>query len=196
MKELEDLINYILKMYENTNNLWKKDKLHYSFNMKKTMVCDVYNNTELLTNILYYREFLLSNNIDTHMNNLSQKIEARIKNKNSIQYKVESYTKTHENGNIPLNKCLNDIFGIRIIIEEQITQKEIMDWIKEKYPKLKCINSNKLDYRAIHIYFGKGNNSLFQWELQIWLKENKENNYKSHGIYKQDYIKWENERGE
>ena len=195
MKELENLINIILKIFENTNILWKNDVLFNSFNMKKITVFDVYNNQKFLVNILNYREFLLFNNIDTIVNKLSENIEARIKNKNSIQYKIESYTKTHESGNIPLNKCLNDIFGIRIIIDD-IRQEEIIQWVKSKYPRLKCINSNKLDYRAIHIYFGKGNNSLFQWELQIWLKKDREKNYKSHGIYKQDYIKWEDERGE
>ncbi len=196
MKELEDLICYIFKLYENINNLWENKSYPNSFNMKKITVNKVYYNREYLLKILVYREFLISNKVDKYIKNLSENIEARIKTKNSIYYKLEIYTKTHENGNIPLNKCLNDIFGIRIIINDKVTEEDIINLIKNKYPKLKCINSNKLDYKAIHVYFGKGNNKLYEWELQIWLNKDKDNNYKSHGVYKQDYIKWENERSE
>ena len=37
------------------------------------------------------------------------------------------------------------------------------------------------------------NNFNFQWELQIWNKEDEMNNINSHEKYKQDYIKWEKE---
>lgn len=60
------------------------------------------------------------------------------------------------------------------------------------YPNLKCINSTKGKYVATHIYFGNDDNTKFQWELQLWSKENLESNLLSHAKYKQDYIKWEN----
>ena len=43
-----------------------------------------------------------------------------------------------------------------------------------------------------YIYFRQGNFN-FQWELQVWNKENEINNITSHEKYKQDYIKWEKE---
>lgn len=36
-------------------------------------------------------------------------------------------------------------------------------------------------------------NNLFPWELQIWKKEDEENNLISHKMYKQDYTSWESE---
>ena len=56
----------------------------------------------------------------------------------------------------------------------------------------KCIKSYRKDYKATHIYFRQGNFN-FQWELQIWNKEDEINNINSHEKYKQDYIKWEKE---
>ena len=43
-----------------------------------------------------------------------------------------------------------------------------------------------------YIFFRQGNFN-FQWELQVWNKENEINNINSHEKYKQDYIKWEKE---
>lgn len=40
------------------------------------------------------------------------------------------------------------------------------------------------------VYF-KEDNFSFQWELQVWNKEDEENNINSHKKYKQDYTKWE-----
>jgi hypothetical protein len=46
-------------------------------------------------------------------------------------------------------------------------------------------------YIATHVYFKKDNFS-FPWELQIWNKKDEEENILSHKMYKQHYIKWEN----
>ena len=56
----------------------------------------------------------------------------------------------------------------------------------------KLINFIQEEYRATHIYF-KQDNYNFQWELQVWNKNNELNNIKSHNKYKQDYVKWEEE---
>ena len=120
------------------------------------------------------------------------KVNTRAKARNSIEYKIENYTRNHEMGKIPINKCFNDLFGIRMICPEKFEYYEIEKFVKAKY-KLKCIDSSKIEgYRAIHIYF-KQNNFSFQWELQIWSKEDEFNNIISHEKYKQDYIRWEKE---
>ena len=115
-----------------------------------------------------------------------------VKNRNSIEYKIKNYIENHENGKITINKCLNDLFGIRIICKDQIDFSQINHLVKEKYDKLKCIDSSKIEYKATHIYF-KQSNFEFQWELQIWNEDDEINNIRSHEKYKQDYVRWEKE---
>lgn len=119
-------------------------------------------------------------------------INTRIKGQNSIEYKIENYVLNHENGNVPINKCLNDLFGIRVIIAEDISHKDIQNYITDRYPALKCIDSSKGDYIATHVYF-KDDNFSFPWELQIWKSSDKDKNLSSHKQYKQEYTKWERE---
>ena len=120
------------------------------------------------------------------------KVNIRTKAKNSIEYKIKNYIENHENGKVSINKCFNDLFGIRIICEKELSYRKISDFINNKYSDLKCIDSSKKDYRATHIYFKK-NNFSFQWELQVWNKVDEINNIESHEKYKQDYVRWENE---
>ena len=125
-------------------------------------------------------------------NTENSKINIRIKTRNSIEYKIQNYTKNHEDGKIPINKCLNDIFGIRLITKDNYSFDEIKIFMKNKYPKLKVIDSTKGQYKATHVYF-KEDNFSYQWELQIWNENDEEKNIYSHEIYKQDYAKWERE---
>ena len=108
---------------------------------------------------------------------------------------IENYIKNHEEGKIPINKCFNDLFGIRIICNEELSFDKIVKLINNKYSNLKCIDSSKNEYKATHIYFKK-DNFTFQWELQVWNKTDEIRNINSHEKYKQDYIKWENENKE
>lgn len=150
-----------------------------------------------------YREFINENNIQLIIdfkkyNTASSKVNIRTKAKNSIEYKIENYMKKHENGKIPINKCFNDLFGIRIICSDEVTYEQVENMIKNRYKDLKCIKAyRKEKYKATHIYFKK-NNFAFQWELQIWNKCDEINNISSHEKYKQDYVIWENKnkRGE
>ena len=48
----------------------------------------------------------------------------------------------------------------------------------------------KEGYRGYHIYFKQEKNIYFPIELQVWDSEDEINNYKSHKIYKEDYISW------
>lgn len=120
------------------------------------------------------------------------KVNIRAKLRNSIEFKIKNYILNHENGEIPINKCLNDLFGIRIICKKEISNAQINELIRNKFPNLKCIDSSKKDYKATHIYFKKDNFS-FPWELQIWNEINEKNNIYSHEKYKQDYVRWEKE---
>lgn len=196
MSELDELIILIQKHYNNINKLWKNSGRYLPLNMKKTRVEDVYYNEQLLFYIFNYRGFINDNIMELvdHIqdNFFVNIVSSRVKSLNSIQYKIKNYKMYHENGKIPLKKCLNDIFGIRIILNE-INYEEVYIALKIKYPNLKIIKSVKGNYKAIHIYFGNDNNMNFQWELQVWNKKQEKVNLLSHTKYKQEYTKWEQE---
>ena len=195
MNELEILILCVSEENNRINEIWKKHPHYKDLNMSKNLVCDLYNDPEKLSTIFIYRNFILDSNFNPSLLfsdlNLNNKVFSRIKTINSIQYKIENYYKNHQQGKIPINKCLNDLIGIRIILEEDVTLSQISEWIKKEFPELKVIPAYRNEYKAIHVYFGKGNSYLFQWELQIWLKKDSSTNLASHREYKQEYVKWE-----
>ena len=197
LENLEKLINFIQNKYIKLNYKWKNSNYYTKVNLNSNQVSDLLNNETILNSIFNYRKFLNENNIQLVMdfkrfNNEEQKVNTRVKTKNSIEFKIKNYIKNHENGKVSINKCFNDIFGIRIICLEKLTYEQIAEFIQQNHKDLKCINSSKQEYKATHIYF-KEDNYNFQWELQIWNKDDEENNMKSHEKYKQDYIRWENE---
>lgn len=125
---------------------------------------------------------------------ISSKLEFRIKKENSVEQKLDNYLRKAQKGKVPMSKTLNDLFGLRLIAEET-THHEINDFIASNFENLKCIDSSKGDYKATHIYFNYNNNT-FQWELQVWSKENETSNKTSHSKYKQSYTIWEDEMSE
>lgn len=205
MKEiLSKLIKEIVFIQSIVNEYWKKDTRYLEYNMRKYNVIDILNNDKLEKMIYDYRDFISVNNflltfcitkeIQYAKDNLE--VNMRVKAYNSIQYKIENYIKNHNNGKESINKCLNDIFGVRIILDEEFSYDDIRNIADECNKKLKtnleCIDASKNNYNAIHIYFKIDNNS-FKWELQIWNKKYKNSNLRSHSIYKQDYLRWEKE---
>ena len=197
IEELEKLIEFIQKEYNELTNKWENSEYYSKVNWKNTLVCNILEDKELLDTIISYRDFINENIIQLLMdfkqfNTDAAKVNIRAKAKNSIEYKIENYIKNHENGEVPINKCFNDLFGIRIICSNKIENEQIMQLINTKYKNLKCIDSSKKEYRAIHVYFKK-DNFTFQWELQVWNKVDEINNIRSHEKYKQDYVRWENE---
>lgn len=197
LDELESLISFIQTEYIQFNKSWQNSNYYTKINLKNNLIVDLSENEEMLNTVFSYREFINENNIQLLMdfkkfNTKNAKINIRTKAKNSIEYKIKNYIENHEDGKVPINKCLNDLFGIRIICTEPIENVQIVELVKSNFKNLKCIDSSKQDYKATHIYFRQGNFN-FQWELQVWNKENEINNITSHEKYKQDYIKWEKE---
>ena len=197
LNELENFITFIQTEYIQFNKKWQNSDYYTKINLKDNLVVDLSKNEEILNTVFNYREFINENNIKLFMNfkqfnTENSKVNIRTKAKNSIEYKIKNYIENHEDGKVPINKCLNDLFGIRIICTEPIENVQIVELVKSNFKNLKCIDSSKQDYKATHIYFRQGNFN-FQWELQIWNKENEINNITSHEKYKQDYIKWEKE---
>ena len=197
MIELEKLISIIQQQYIVVNDSWFNSEEYFPMNMNKNRVDDVYKDDVLLLNIFKYRMFINDNIADMveliQNQKFSNAVSSRVKALNSIQFKIENYEFNHENGKIPLKKCLNDIFGIRMIFNDNINYDEMLEKLKLLYPSLKCIKSERGEYIAIHIYFGNDCNFNFQWELQIWDKKHEQSNFDSHNKYKQSYTKWERE---
>ena len=197
LDDLEKLIKFIQTEYIEFNKKWQNSDYYTKINLKNNLISDLTENEEILNAVFNYREFINENNIKLLMdfkqfNTENAKVNIRTKAKNSIEYKIKNYIENHENGKVPINKCLNDLFGIRIICTKKIKNEQIKQLVKLKFKHLKCIDSSKQDYKATHIYF-RQDNFNFQWELQIWNKEDEMNNINSHEKYKQDYIKWEKE---
>ena len=197
LEELDKLINFIQTEYIQLTTKWEQSDYYTKINLRNTKVCNLLENKLVLDTIVNYREFINQNNIQLLMdfkkfNSENSTINIRTKAKNSIEFKIENYIKNHENGKVPISKCFNDLFGIRIICSEKLSFDKILKLINDKYDNLKCINSTKSDYKATHIYFKK-DNYAFQWELQVWNKIDEVNNIISHEKYKQDYVRWENE---
>lgn len=197
MDEIKKLIEFIEKSFIKISKDWTKDSKYHPLNMKKSRVENIYNDEELLQYVFNYRTFINEHTInitdDIQGLNLINTVNTRVKASNSIQDKIEKYENKKESGKIPIKKCLNDIFGLRIILTKSISYDEIYKYIKENYKKLKCIKSFRGEYKAIHVYFGNDDNEKFQWELQIWNKEDEHTNLESHAKHKQEYTKWEKE---
>ncbi|MEK5415270.1 hypothetical protein [Paenibacillus sp. FSL L8-0708] len=124
----------------------------------------------------------------------------RIKQRDSIINKLFHYRYTKgEQGGMPINKCLNDLLGFRILINDfDHTCEEVSNFFAElgliDY-KLFCYDASKEDaYKATHIYIF-GENNFFPWELQIWNPIHAERNELSHKEHKskREYINWPQE---
>ena len=198
LSELDILINSINDQYKQLCTKWKNNNSYIPIHQKKKQVKDIVNNDKILNTIMDYRLFLNENHFDIKLAfeqlHLQSEVNSRVKAQNSIEFKINNYmTAKHEYGEVPLNKCFNDLYGIRIILKDNIDYITIKTFINEKYNEnLKCYNASKDNYVATHIYF-KEDNYSFQWELQIWDRYHYENNIISHEKYKQDYTKWEEE---
>ncbi len=197
LEELNKLINFIQYEYLEFNKKWHESHYYSKINLKNNLVCDLLNNELMLNTIFNYREFINENNIQLIMdfkqfNTDFSKVNIRAKTKNSIEYKIKNYVENHEGGKIPIEKCLNDLLGIRIICSEKLGYEQIKEFVNKNFSNLKCIHSLRQEYKATHIYFKKDNYN-FQWELQVWNSEDEINNILSHERYKQDYVKWEKE---
>lgn len=197
--DLKALIDSIQAVYTSFTNEWLEET-NSKINLKKTLVSDIDTDSSVYKSIIGYVQLLNDKSADITLqlsSVCSCHVTARVKAQNSIEYKIQNYkTDRHEFGRIPINKCMNDLFGARIILNQPLTFKEICSFIDETYSgKYKCIDSSKLDYKAVHIYF-KESNHTFPWELQIWNECNVESNFLSHKKYKQEYTTWEKESKE
>lgn len=197
-KDLKLIIDFILTNYQKVCIEWDKHcKDTYFINLKNKTVKNISQDSQIVEYIFNYLSFILNVSINLDFDSLNfekSTIRSRVKTQNSIATKIKIYSgEEHYYGQIPIKKCLNDLLGFRIIIDDIFDFTDIKRFISDEYPFLKCIDSSKNSYRATHIYFSKnGNNCFFPWELQIWKTEDEKSNLDSHKKYKQSYTKWEN----
>lgn len=193
-EDLENLICNINTRFLEYGKLWEMDDLYKKINLKKKSVKDINTENNILETIYAYQSFLSKKTVDLELSLKQQtadsKIYTRIKTLDSIKYKIEHYINDKpEKGGVPICKCLNDIFGIRIVQQTGSSVEQIKDFLGKKGFKFKCIDSSKGLYKAIHVYF-LNTNYDFQWELQIWKEEDRKTNVDSHAQHKQYYTKW------
>lgn len=170
-----------------------RNKSYLNYNLKSNQVKLVVNDNvvdqKLKLAIDQYKE-LLNRYVGEIVSELRLKfpnyfVRCRIKQAESISEKLLYYTGAeHENGNVSLNKCLNDFLGLRIIVPDFLV---IWDRLENdlKSTNMRARYRELEGYRAIHVYFKNGNNKFFPWELQIWNEKYAETNELSHKKHKQ-----------
>ncbi len=200
LDKIVTLIKDIQEYYDTIYVEWMKDYSGSELcNLRKKQVKDIRKDVEIYNEIVKYRAFLNEKTIITFpfqdKDWFDGTMTARVKAQNSIESKIDGYVRRNEKGEIPINKCLNDLFGIRIIIPTEMDCLAIREYVRICLPGYKVIDSSKGEYKAVHVYFMKSN-MYFPWELQIWRECDVEINYASHETYKQEYTAWESRNEE
>ncbi len=202
IEELVRLINIIGDYHKAFSESFYKNRENINLKkitVKKALKETSYNGTFMDLVDEYIKEVthaVLVNVLET--NKSTAILRCRGKNRESVLNKLYYYRHEKSDSNIPIQKCLNDIYGFRLIIETELGYEKILEKIeKSKVLKVKLFRAyvrKKKDekYQAIHIYFKSSNNIYFPWELQVWKKEDKEVNENEHKTHKskRKYINW------
>lgn len=199
---LKSLVDEIQSAYTSTEHAWSDyaEKHGWTlFNQKSTRVNKCKDDLPCLNLITNYLVFLTASKVDQNFHRFGEGyvIDSRIKSRNSVDEKLDEYSKRKEDFNV--NKCLNDLFGIRITIDDELPFEKISQLFKDN-ENLKCIDSSKPKdsnqkvYTATHIYFKSEGNRHFQWELQVWMLKDEVRNQQSHTGHRVKYTKWEGVR--
>lgn len=119
---------------------------------------------------------------------LDNDFEWRIKALKSVELKIEKYIKKKES--FSAKSVLNDLVGYRIKCNQD--KKEIINILSNdsRFRVVNMLEGKNLDdgYRAIHLYPSE-NNIKYQYEIQIWFKEDFNYNLWMHKYtYKQENI--------
>lgn len=187
-------------MHKKFSDAWiSLQKKSNVYNLKRKQIrhiCDAKGiELDFLRYINEYCDLLVDVQLDDAYDTLSEQVEitSRIKNPDSRMSKILHYRNNkQELGAVNINKCLNDLLGFRIWMDDFEHSDEMVHKLNnllEKY-NVKVHNSSKNNYKATHIYFSSGDNKYFPWELQIWNRIDHEKNINSHAQHKQDYTKW------
>lgn len=161
------------------------------FNLKKREVSSIVVNDSIegqFQNLISAYKSALNRNIVKvwDIQNKFTGIRYRIKQAESISEKILYYmSRNHQFGKIPLNKCLNDFLGFRVLVDDLETVHDSLKIDSRVTSISKMYLRVDGNYRGLHLYFKNGNNRFFPWELQIWDKNQSQMNEVSHKEHKQ-----------
>ena len=192
IQKLEEIIVKIFSIYKQVCDKWDAVK-HERYNQRYTRANDVLTKPQLMIDVNNYCIFITQAPVIVNLinnNKPNEIVKDRAKEKSSIINKLKKYTVKKANGiagKFGIHKCLNDLYGLRIIADLQFTYKGADKLAKQH--KLRCVKKDKEGYKAIHIYFRK-DDYHYQWELQLWNTNDSLANKISHAKYKQEYTKW------
>lgn len=207
LSQVEEMINLVTSHQDTFNELYFSNPPYGPYNLNKKRIDHIFCPTqervinEDLNEYCYgYRQSLTSFHISHILSNpflhttaaafvATQRLKSRVKNPVSMADKIKKYAlnKTHS-GAIPINKCLNDLLGFRMLLPNRESLHDQIATLCLSNPRTKCVDSSKGDYKATHVYIRGTKNFHFPWELQIWDPEHAETNDQSHAQYKQDYL--------
>lgn len=203
-RNLEITQNIIRSINENHKSFSEKFVSEVSYNLKKIRVSDLFEDKDMVIKQEYLEYiFQYVANINTIFLELNELIfefheynpRFRIKQRESIENKLYYYLKLDHQGKSPLNKCLNDLVGFRILLDDFNGDSEemivLLNQLSERFG-LRYYNRKEGMYVGTHVYFKNKNNRYFPWELQLWDKRQNEENIKSHENHKakRSYTKW------
>lgn len=197
---LENAICDINKLHKEISREYLIDN---SFNLRKIRVKDVVENSSKISKEFldyidkYYAGLnaaLISSNFEYDYSEWDARI--RIKQKESVINKLHYYFCNHVNGKTSIQKCLNDLLGFRLIIDDfnfnSLDIQNFFEDIKCEQNLMKWYTRDKEGYKGTHIYFKNVSNFYFPWELQIWNTAYARSNEISHELHKakRNYIMW------
>lgn len=201
MQILDNLVEQINVTHKEFSENWLSNQ-DAKTNFKKTRIDHIVNDERFIaldfleTISNYYSELvMLFSTLDYEFDYADYEVRMRVKQKDSIVNKLIQYRIDHEEGRIAINKCLNDMLGIRILFSDldhnSVEFNDCLDVIREKHC-VEVIPRDKDGYLATHIYFKNQNNFKLPWELQIWSKDNENNNMNLHKDHKskRKYTSW------
>lgn len=205
--KFELFVNEILKLHQSFSDNWRETSNSKLINLKKARIHTMLNekvfNKEFLEivdeyHLLLNRQFSNLSEIQYDFESEIWEIRSRVKQKDSIINKLFHYSENQAGAGYPLNKCLNDIMGYRLMIDGiDITSDETQGLCEKIASKegLRSYYQDKNGYQGIHFYFNNSNNFNFPWELQIWSKDNELDNERLHSDHKakRSYISWPND---
>lgn len=191
-EQLRKLILLMQALHSECCASWKASEAYVPINQKKQQVRDIVGDGAMMEVLFAYHNHIqhLEPDVEAHLSAFPFPVNHRVKNWNSMEDKLGRYQNGPSEGKMPLNKCLNDLFGWRIISADVPDYEQIQSYLAKEFPGLKCIDSSKQGYRATHIYISRSNFD-FQWELQLWNARDEHSNKESHKQHKQGYTAWE-----
>lgn len=185
-----------------------------TMNLKKIKVCDVVDESgnvkdDFLECLINYRQYLQLGAFQIERMQFEKLVteemeesgffeerpivNTRVKAINSIYEKLNRYRNRIDNngvaGEYEIKKCLNDLFGIRFILDNAAINQSVLSALKDERKISRYYLRNKEGYVGLHIYMNNGSNSYFPWEIQIWNSRDRKANQYSHKVHK-DYERY------